>query len=109
MPGAQGGGGQGNRSGGDLLLGVHEQVDSYSDVGEVIAKPASSVDERQVDLSHHDEDCPHRWREARGRRPPIPNKTTRTTSSWLRLRFAAARLIRLFSRFRSSQNTFTEP
>ena len=54
--GAQGGGGQGNGPGDDLLPGVDEQVGSYPDIGEIIAKSAGAVDERQVDVSHNDKD-----------------------------------------------------
>ena len=55
-PGSECGRGEGDGSGGDLLLGVHEQVGAYPDVGEVIAKPGGAVDERHVRGAHDDED-----------------------------------------------------
>ena len=53
---SQRGGGQGDGSGGHLLLGVYEQICAYSDVGEVFTKPGGAIDERDVGGSHDDED-----------------------------------------------------
>ena len=54
--GAQGGGGQRDCTGDNLLFGVYEQVGANADIGEVVAEPAGAVDERQVGVSHHDQD-----------------------------------------------------